>query len=133
MKNGTRKFILGSISASNEVQVVLNDVIIPLERVELIQPDEIFSAEVITGFFAQGLYGFPIVVRLLGRDLSEYTGQPKGVLNINHPGYHIAREFYKPIEEAESTSASDLRTTLYWNPNVVFTNKALSLKSPQAN
>ena len=44
----------------------------------------------------------------------------RGVINIHHPGYYKAREFYAPTYQDQTTSqqASDFRTTLYWQPTV---------------
>ncbi|HEY8929779.1 MAG TPA: MG2 domain-containing protein [Mucilaginibacter sp.] len=44
----------------------------------------------------------------------------KGILPIHVPGFYKAREFYSPkYEAAETSKLSDLRTTIYWNPEIV--------------
>ena len=44
----------------------------------------------------------------------------KGVLPIHIQGFYKAREFYSPkYEAAETSKLPDLRTTIYWNPELV--------------
>ncbi|MEM7367781.1 MAG: TonB-dependent receptor plug domain-containing protein [Bacteroidota bacterium] len=44
----------------------------------------------------------------------------RGVVNIQHPGYHKAREFYAPVYEGSQASNQefDFRTTLYWTNEI---------------
>lgn len=49
--------------------------------------------------------------------------QSKGILPITAIGFYKAREFYSPkYESPDKGKTADLRTTIYWNPEVV-TNK----------
>ena len=40
---------------------------------------------------------------------------------ISIPGYNLVKEFYSPVykNDDDKNKTIDLRTTLYWNPNVV--------------
>ena len=45
-----------------------------------------------------------------------------GILNITHPGYHQARQFYAPnySKTLPKHEKPDLRTAIHWQPNLTF-------------
>lgn len=46
----------------------------------------------------------------------------RGINGLKHPGFYVAKEFYKPVYEQEAQSAErpDRRVTLHWEPAVFF-------------
>jgi len=53
-----------------------------------------------------------------GKELKDITS--KGILPITARGFYKAREFYSPkYESATDNELADLRTTIYWNPELV--------------
>lgn len=54
------------------------------------------------------------------RNLLAAETKIKGAINIDHPGFYQARQFYAPNYriKKEGPKEPDLRTTLYWNPDI---------------
>lgn len=54
---------------------------------------------------------------------------PKNTLKITYPGFSVAKEFYSPDYEVFDQGASkpDYRTTLFWDPEVIVTEKSDSI------
>lgn len=55
----------------------------------------------------------------------DFTERKPGIINFNTRGYYTAREFYSPnhLDVFDNTSKSDVRTTLYWKPDIKTTTK----------
>jgi hypothetical protein len=55
-----------------------------------------------------------------GKNYSGKSYERPYFVNIEHPGYHKIKEFYSPDYSVEKPTHKrpDVRTTLYWNPNV---------------
>jgi len=73
------------------------------------------------GGFGGGSGGAIAIYTRKGGDRKEEPG--KGLSNNSVSGYTAIRQFYSPNYEtiSEDNDKKDLRTTLYWNPNVVTT------------
>ncbi|MEM6803283.1 MAG: hypothetical protein AAF696_17885, partial [Bacteroidota bacterium] len=54
------------------------------------------------------------------RNLLAAETKIKGAINIDHPGFYQAKQFYAPnyLIKKSGPEEPDLRTTLYWNPDV---------------
>ncbi|HTE02356.1 MAG TPA: hypothetical protein VK668_23865 [Mucilaginibacter sp.] len=62
--------------------------------------------------------GAIFITRTFGKQAKNI--EPIGVLPITANGFHKAREFYSPkYEHPETTNRKDLRTTIYWKPEIV--------------
>ena len=63
-----------------------------------------------------------------GSDIQNTPG--KGLTNSSISGYSLIRQFYSPNHSsfAPANEAKDLRTTLYWNPQVITTSKNNKVK-----
>ena len=101
-----------------------------------IDPQRILAIDVIKGLYASTLYGSDTnggVISLITKDpgaiQSSKTKKAKGTINIQHPGYFQAREFYTPSYAKKSidTERPDLRTTIYWNGDINLTEKPTKL------
>lgn len=56
------------------------------------------------------------------RGASEYVGAPATNVNtLAISGFSAQREFYAPLYDSESNNPknADLRSTIYWDPNIV--------------
>jgi hypothetical protein len=90
-----------------------------------INPNDIETVEVLK-FTSASIYGIGggngvivLTSKLGGSRASDIASI--GVLPIEVPGFHRAREFYSPKYDASlpSNPKPDLRSTIYWNPSVV--------------
>ena len=73
-----------------------------------------------------GAAGSGGIIALYTRPPGELKGKKvsqNGILNIQHPGYYQAREFYSPIYPTDGVANRDYRVTLYWNPVVYLKDK----------
>ncbi len=95
-----------------------------------IDPRSIETVEVLKGpnTAIYGMDGGSGVLVLTSRiqmaEDAQTIGSSLGTLQFKPPGFYKAREFYSPKYDVSSSSASgpDVRSTLYWNPNVVTDN-----------
>lgn len=102
-----------------------------------IDPNRILAIDVIKGLYAATLFGSDTnggVISLITKDPGAVNGaktkKAKGTINIKHPGYYKARDFYTPSYAKKSidTERPDLRTTIFWNSDLRFSNKPNKLK-----
>ena len=118
VKDGRNTLLIGGLTRGITARIVVDGFLVPETQEFLIQPSDVYSLDIITGIRADRLYGQPVVVSILTRNPSDGIKITRpGVFNINHPGYHKARQYYVPSED-ELIAGSDYRTTIYWNPNI---------------
>ena len=69
-------------------------------------------------FFHPACFCISITARTIPRSLQ--IKLESGVLNVDHPGYLAAREFYRPDygKNLPIHQESDLRTAIHWAPNI---------------
>lgn len=113
--NPKESLTVGSGLTSIDYDIVPIDMV---KQVDLIPPymTTLFGSRV-------GFNALAVVTTKDGSELS--TGKHQAILNMQVAaplGYQKPAEFYSPIYEIEkqkNISESDLRTTLYWNPNIL--------------
>lgn len=98
------------------------------DRMNGLSINDIESIEVLTDASLCAIYGSEggggvilITMKRFGDDIP-YSGSKKlNYANYMPQGYYKARTFYSPQYELQKISAAntDLRTTIYWNPNLV--------------
>ena len=117
-ENGYPKLIYGRLSAPSDISVVLDGQIIRNDFLQTIDPASIAFIDVIPPIYGGALYGTSgYTVSMLSKSPSKYKAKTPGILNVLHPGYYQAREFYTPdYSDPVEASKSDYRMTLYWNP-----------------
>ncbi|MBD1391765.1 TonB-dependent receptor plug domain-containing protein [Mucilaginibacter glaciei] len=101
----------GDISSSSIDQILASDV----ETVELLK----YASTSIYGMSGAG--GVLIITTKRGTGLELADIESKGVFPVVINGFYKAREFYTPkydIDAAKKPNA-DLRTTVFWKPNVI--------------
>lgn len=119
--------------------IVLDGSPISDARAAMIQANQILVIDRLQGLQATALWGSQGaggVIIVTSRDpdkqrnLMAAETRIKGVLNLEHPGFYQAREFYSPNYkiEKEGPDAPDLRTTLYWNPDILIKEEAARLE-----
>ncbi|MEM8525514.1 MAG: hypothetical protein AAGG68_12810 [Bacteroidota bacterium] len=127
-EGGRKRVIYGSLSAGRSPIIALDGKAVSRDRISLIKSENIAVVEVLTGLYAQAVYGNPLVIALISRRGDEYTQPAPGSINLEHPGYYTAKTFYTPNYEKEKPAKADYRTTLYWNPMVKVENQAINFK-----
>ncbi len=116
--------------------LILDGVELDLDAYKFLNPDQISSIEILKGPSA-GLYGmhgaagvFIVTTKKGDVDYNYYTMEkfrpgsmkPQGLKTYTFQGgYDYRREFYSPDYDNPKTDTQigDLRSTIYWNPNVV--------------
>ncbi|MDR3694838.1 MAG: hypothetical protein P4L47_09390, partial [Mucilaginibacter sp.] len=93
-----------------------------------LNPNTIHSIEVLTSPSYLGIYGGSagtaalVITTKQGGDKDFFNNEPiPGTLRYSFPGYYKAHEFYSPKYDSPQSNAlaSDLRGTIYWNPNII--------------
>ncbi|SFG60654.1 TonB-dependent receptor plug domain-containing protein [Pedobacter insulae] len=67
---------------------------------------------------SQGGNGVLVITTKRGGSSSVSTYSP-GIITYSPKGYAISRQFYSPKYDTHPDSRPDLRTTVYWNPNIL--------------
>ena len=101
-------------SNSGPMLVVLDGVEMPDFDLNSLNTGLIDKIEVIRDYSSNGAL---IITTTKGVPLRDITS--KGILPITARGFYKAREFYSPkYESAAPNKFADLRTTIYWNPEI---------------
>ena len=109
------------------MQLVVDGAYWEPEFLSSINPRDVESIEVLkSGAFssiygARGGGGVLIINTKRGERNNNYQSYSPGVTSFKPQGYYKSKEFYAPNYEnpAINSKIPDLRTTIYWNPNVV--------------
>jgi hypothetical protein len=116
---------------NKEMSVIINGNILAGDALNNLNSNDIYSIEVLRSGGTMAIYGSNLG---LGGALVITTNQgttgfvtsesPSGVITYPYKGFYKARSFYSPKYQSTSTGSSfpDLRTTLYWEPNLVTDN-----------
>ncbi len=112
-----------SISSSVEPLYLLNGIPVDGATVSTIPSQDVSFVDVLKGpdaviYGARASGGVVAIYTKTGEDAPRKVTQ--GSLNITHPGYSKAREFYTPDYSTpkDEHAKPDIRSTLYWNPNI---------------
>jgi len=116
-----------SFSGPVPMQLVLDGTFLEPEFLSSINPNDVESIEVLKSGFSSAIYGLRgyggvlIITTKRGEDNRGYRTYAPGIMGYNPKGFYKGREFYSPnYDDPEINSKiADLRTTIYWNPNVV--------------
>jgi TonB-dependent SusC/RagA subfamily outer membrane receptor len=109
------------------MQIVIDGMPVEPEFISSINPNDVESIEVLKSGANTAIYGMRggggvLVINTKRADSSkDYRNFAPGVLSYNPKGYYKGREFYAPNYDDPQTNPkiADLRTTVYWNPNLV--------------
>jgi len=128
VKNG--HFAAYNAMPHGAMTVNLDGITIPDNEIDEINPNDIESVEVLRYVSSFSVYGSQagpggiiILTSKTGDDYNkDYLSRPApGIVTYSPIGYHKVREFYSPQYDDPKTNKAiaDLRTTIYWNPNIV--------------
>jgi hypothetical protein len=115
-----------SVMLATHMLIVVDGIDVDTDFLSTISPSEVESIEVLKSAGYIGMYGSKasggvlIITLKRGEDIIKDTYAP-GIIKFKPKGYHRVREFYSPDynDPKIDKTSPDLRTTIYWNPNVV--------------
>jgi hypothetical protein len=100
---------------------------IPSGPLDALSASDVESVEILLGTHGGAIYGTiasggaVIVTTKRGRRVNNYYKEAPGVITIKPVGFYKARQFYAPKYDhpAANNAMKDLRSTIYWNPDIV--------------
>lgn len=103
--------------------ILLNEIPINETDLTVIPASQISFIDVLTGPDAEIVFSSNVVISIYSKEGYNFSSSVKrkpGIINYKIPGFYLAKEFYSPdhINDIEAQTKADLRTTLYWNPNI---------------
>ena len=118
---------MSSFSGSIPMQLIIDGMYVEPEFLSSINPNDVESIEVLKSGANTAIYGIWGAAGVLvintkrGEVNKDYRTYAPGITSYNPQGFYTAREFYSPNYEDPKTNmkVADLRTTVYWNPNVI--------------
>ncbi|MFI5159744.1 MAG: TonB-dependent receptor plug domain-containing protein [Sphingobacteriales bacterium] len=112
--------------ASPEPMLVMLDGSQASANIDDVNPNVVETIEILKGANAsiygnRGGSGVIVITTRQQLDPVEQSSSSLGSLRFTPQGYYKAREFYSPKYNASNTSGGhpDVRSTIYWNPNVI--------------
>jgi hypothetical protein len=117
-----------STRSNRPMQVIIDGVYVESSFLNSINYFDVQAIEVLRNAGSVGIYGgrggsgVILITTKRGDDREEYTGpiKGKGIKPYYPKGFYKAREFYSPQYDKANVNKqlADLRTTVYWNPEV---------------
>jgi hypothetical protein len=94
---------------------------------DLINPNDVYSVEVLTSqsylsmYGSNAAYGALVITLKRGSELGNPASiAVDGLITYKFKGYYKAREFYSPKYTSKNEAQIvDERKTIYWNPNII--------------
>lgn len=116
-----------SFSGPIPMQVIIDGALVEPEFLSSINPNDVETIEILKSgantaiYGSNGAGGVLVVNTKRGEYNRSYQGYAPGITPFNPKGYYKGREFYSPNydDPGINKKLADLRTTIYWNPNVV--------------
>lgn len=116
-----------SFSGLVPMQLIIDGMFVSPEFLGAINPHDVESIEILKSASNTAIYGIRggggvlIINTKRGERNMGYKTYSPGVLSFKPHGLYKAREFYSPNYEDPklNTKIADLRTTIFWNPNLV--------------
>ncbi|RYD71481.1 MAG: TonB-dependent receptor, partial [Sphingobacteriales bacterium] len=116
-------------SQDTPMQIILDGMRVEADFLDNIIPSDVESIELLktignTAIYgSQGGGGVLVITTKRGGGSANYNHYAPGVVTLNPKGFSVSREFYSPKYDGEvNNNRADLRTTIYWNPQVVAEN-----------
>jgi hypothetical protein len=110
----------------NPMQVIIDGMQVESDFLDAIQPQDVQTIEVLKSagnlsiYGSQGSGGILIITTKRGDGGASSARFSPGIITYSPKGYSYTRQFYSPnYETLPKNNASDLRTTIYWNPQVL--------------
>jgi hypothetical protein len=109
------------------MSVILNGVVLAGDALKGLNGADVYSIEVLTSASYISLYGSSmgggalVITTNRGTQGLVTSESPTGVITYPYKGYYKARNFYSPKYDSANINSSvpDLRTTIFWNPDLI--------------
>ncbi|MBV8388611.1 MAG: hypothetical protein JO080_02300 [Mucilaginibacter sp.] len=111
------------------MSVILNGLVLDGSNLNSLNANDIYSIEVLRSAETRSIYGSSIqkggaliITTKSAADPNYVTSvTPAGLITYPFQGYYKAKSFYTPKYNHPKTDSEpfDLRTTIYWNPNII--------------
>jgi hypothetical protein len=111
------------------MSVIIDGAMLDGSYLNNINPNDIYSIEVLRSGAARSIYGtsidkggaLVITTRRVGDPNYVTSTTPAGLITYPFKGYSRVRKFYSPKYDGPKTDKqeADLRTTIYWNPLII--------------
>lgn len=116
-----------SFSGPVPMQIIIDGAYVEPEFLSSINPNDVETIEILKSGANVAIYGMRggggvlIINTKRGEFNRNYRSYAPGIMGYYPRGYYKGREFYSPNydDPTLNTKVSDLRTTIYWNPNVI--------------
>lgn len=116
-----------SFSGPIPMQIILDGSYVEPEFLSSINPNDVETIEILKSGANTAIYGIRggggvlIINTKRGESNTDYRNYASGIMGYNPRGFYKGREFYSQnySDPDINTTISDLRTTIYWNPNVI--------------
>ena len=115
----------GVSGAGAAALILLDGIPMDAETVATINPNDVAIIDVLKGasaafYGSQGINGVVAIYTRQGSGFAEIDTPSPGIINMKHPGYYQAREFYAPAYDKKRPEhiKPDFRSTLYWDPTI---------------
>ncbi|WP_184550038.1 TonB-dependent receptor [Mucilaginibacter sp. FT3.2] len=114
-------------SQNQPMTIMVDGIEVESDYLNNLTTSDVGSVEVLRTIGNTAIYGFRgsggvlVITTRRGGDGSVYNRYAPGVVTYAPKGYYKAREFYSPQYDDPkiNTQIQDLRTTIYWNPNIL--------------
>ncbi|MGZ3891522.1 MAG: carboxypeptidase regulatory-like domain-containing protein, partial [Mucilaginibacter sp.] len=119
----------GRMSGLPGMTVIIDGMVMDGSHLDDVSPTEIYSIEILRSGGYLAIYGsnasagaIVITTKRGGEGTGYFSSQlPNGITTCRYTGFYKAKAFYTPKFTApkKDTEAADLRSTIYWNPNIL--------------
>jgi hypothetical protein len=116
-------------SPGTPMQIIVDGAYVENDFLSSITPYDISSIEVLRSIEYTSIYGSRggggvlVINTKRGNEVGDdsYQRYTPGLIRYSPKGFHLARTFYSPQydDPKTNTALADLRSTIYWNPNIV--------------
>jgi hypothetical protein len=115
----------GVSGAGAAALVLVDGLAMDAETVATINPNDVAVIDILKGasaafYGSRAINGVVAIYTRQRSGFSEVSSPSPGIINMKHPGYYQAREFYAPTYDKKQPEhiKPDFRTTLFWDPSV---------------
>lgn len=118
---------LNSFLGPVPMQLILDGAYVEPEFLSSINPNDVETIEILKSGATTAIYGMRggggvlVINTKRGEFNRNYKNYAPGIMAYSPKGFYKGREFYSPNygDPTVNKRVSDLRTTIYWNPNVI--------------
>lgn len=114
-----------SFSGPVPMQLIVDGMYVEPSYLSVISPYDVETIEILKSIGNTAIYGIRggggvmiITTKRGERNMSARSFAP-GIASYTPQGYYLGRQFYSPVYDGKAISLPDLRTTIFWMPNVL--------------